>query len=334
MKTYLFLLVSLCTLQAIGQQKTAADYGFRHLQFLYQGDTVHLLIKSKKGEELKPKPLFFFCQGSQPVPLIIDSKEGVYGTFPFKPDSLAAYFHLVIISKPAVPLIKDVTELSPDFTYKDSTGSYPKAYSDRNYLDYYVNRNIEVIKYLHRQPWVLRSPLVAAGHSEGATIVAKLASTFSRITHLIYSGGNPMGRIVSIVANSRRYENDSTRMAEQDIENWKAVVNNPSASDATKGDPYKTTYGFSFPPINYLQKLTIPVFVSFGTKDVGAPFNDYLQLDMIRQHKNNFTFKGYIGTEHNFFGLNADGTTNYNAFNWDKVAMDWLHWLLRTNGAR
>ncbi|WP_315816886.1 hypothetical protein [Paraflavitalea speifideaquila] len=133
-----------------------------------------------------------------------------------------------------------------DLTYKDSTGSYPKAYSDRNYLDYYVNRNIEVIKYLQKQPWILRSTLVAAGHSEGATIVAKLASTFPRITHLIYSGGNPMGRIASIVVNSRRY-------------------------------------------------------------------------------KNNFTFKGYIGTEHNFFGVNPDSTTNYNAFNWDKVALDWLH---------
>jgi pimeloyl-ACP methyl ester carboxylesterase len=333
MKTCILFLLSFCIVQGFAQKKSPADYGFRHIQILYQGDTVDLLIKSKKGEEQKPKPLFLFCQGSQPVPLILHSKEVVYGTFPFKPDSLTTYYHLAIISKPAVPLIKDVSTLS-DLTYKDSTGSYPKAYSDRNYLDYYVDRNIEVIKYLQKQPWILRSTLVVAGHSEGATIVAKLASVFPRITHLIYSGGNPMGRIASIVTNSRRQETDSSRQAEQDIEEWKAIVNNPTASDATKGDPHKTTYGFSIPPITYLQKITIPVFVSFGTNDVAAPFNDYLQLDMIRQHKNNFTFKGYIGTEHNFFGLNPDGSTNYDAFNWDRVALDWLHWLLQTNAVR
>lgn len=333
MKTYFFFLLSICTLQANAQSKSAADYGFTHLKILYKGDTVHLLVKSKKGEEQKPKPLFLFCQGSLPVPLIIDSKQGVYGTFPFKPDSLAVYYHLAIISKPYVPLIMDESMLS-DFTYKDSTGFFPKAYSARNHLDYYVNRNIEVIKFLQKQPWISRTQLVVAGHSEGATIVAKLAATFPRITHLIYSGGNPFGRITSIVTNSRQYETDSTRLAEREIEIWKEIVANPSATYPPEGDSHKTTYDFSIPPINYLQKLTIPVLVSFGTKDVGAPFNDYLQLDMIRQHKNNFTFKGYIGTQHNFFGLNPDGTINYKAFNWDKVGLDWLHWLLRSNAAR
>jgi pimeloyl-ACP methyl ester carboxylesterase len=334
MKTCFLFLLSLCTLPLLAQTKSPADYGFRHLQMLYKGDTVQLLIKSKKGEELKPKPLFLFCQGSQPVPLIIDSKEGVYGTFPFKPDSLAVYYHLAIISKPAVPLIMDVTMLAPNFTYKDSTGDFPKAYSARNHLDYYVNRNIAVIKYLQKQPWITRTQLIAAGHSEGATIVAKLAVTFPKITHLIYSGGNPMGRIASIIANSRHYETDSSREAEQEIETWKAIVNNPSPNYPATGDSYKTTYDFSLPPMQYLQKLTIPVLFTYGTKDVGAPYNDYFRLDMIRQRKNNFTFKGYIGTEHNFFGLNPDGSTNYNAFNWDKVALDWLHWLLQHSPSR
>jgi len=50
-------------------------------------------------------------------------------------------------------------------------------------------------------------------------------------------------------------------------------------------------------------------------------------VDFIRQKKNNFTFKAYIGTEHNFFPMTAENKPNYNIFNWDKVANDWLKWL-------
>lgn len=328
MKPYFLLLLSFCSLHALGQRKSVADYGFTHLQTVYKGDTVHLLIKSKKGEEQKPKPLFFFCQGSLPVPLIIDSKEGVYSTFPFKPDSLAVYYHLAIVSKPYIPLIADVSVLGSDFAFNDSTGDFPKAYSSRNHLDYYVNRNIAVIKFLQKQPWITRSQLVVAGHSEGSTIVAKLAASFPRITHLIYSGGNPFGRITTIITRDRQHETDSNRQAEQDIKKWEEIVANPSANYPPQGDTYKNMYDFSLPPLQHLQKMKIPVLVCYGTKDAGAaPFNDYLRLEMIRQHKNNFTFKAYIGTEHNYFGVNSDGTINYDAFNWNKVGLDWLHWL-------
>jgi pimeloyl-ACP methyl ester carboxylesterase len=328
MKPLFLLLLSFCAMHAIAQNKTAADYGFTHITTMYKGDTVHVLIKSKKGEEKKPKPLFFFCQGSLPIPLIIDSKQGVFGTFPFNPDSLAVHYHLAIVGKPYVPLIADESTLK-DFEYIGHTGDFPKAYTARNLLDYYVNRNIEVIKLLQKQPWISGKQLVVAGHSEGSTVVAKLAVSFPKITHAIYSGGNPMGRMATVVTRSRQRETatDSVHQVERDIDTWKLTVANPSPNYPEKGDSYKTTYDFSLPPIQHLQKLSIPVLVTYGTKDAGCPFNDYMRIEMIRQHKNNFTFKYYIGTEHNFFGVNPDGTIKYDAFNWDKVALDWLHWL-------
>ncbi len=69
------------------------------------------------------------------------------------------------------------------------------------------------------------------------------------------------------------------------------------------------------------------MFITYGTKDLSAPFNDFMRVDFIRKSKNNFTFKAYIGTEHNFFPLTADSKPNYDIFNWDKVADDWLKWL-------
>ena len=86
----LFLFVTLCfSVATLAQTRTAADAGFTHLTLTYKGDPVEVLIKSKKGEEQQQKPLFFFCQGSLPVPLIMYSGNDMYGTFPFNRNSTA-----------------------------------------------------------------------------------------------------------------------------------------------------------------------------------------------------------------------------------------------------
>jgi hypothetical protein len=165
MRKLIYILCLLTCFSAFGQTKTAQDFGFRHLVYKYKTDNLDILIKSKKGEENIPKPLFFFCQGSLPIPLILYQGKDVYGTFPFNPDSLSNKFHLVIVSKPYIPFIADVTFLKPDFTYADSTGKFPKNYSDRNLLSYYVPRNIAIVKYLQQQTWVSTKQLIIAGHS-------------------------------------------------------------------------------------------------------------------------------------------------------------------------
>ncbi len=299
----------------------------------YQGDTVDILIKSKKDEINILKPLFLFCQGGLPIPLMIkyDSlgKQKIYNVFPFNPDSLSKEYHLAIISKPNIPLAINERSLNSDMTYSDSPGSFPKKYIERNLLDYYVQRNIAVIKFLQRQSWISKTKLIVAGHSEGSTIAAKIAFVYPKVTHLIYSSGNPFGRIISIIEMARVMETDTATYAEDAIKNWEKIVADSNNTIAKQGDSYKATYGFSIPPpINYLSKLKIPILVTYGTKDYRlVSFVDYLRVETIRQRKKNFTFKAYIGTEHNFFPLKPNGEINYDIFNWDKVANDWREWL-------
>jgi dienelactone hydrolase len=333
MKKLILAIFLLFYIFSFGQTERPEDFGFRHLQTVYKGDTVDILIKSRKGEELQKKPLLLFCQGSLPIPLIVkyddNGKKGIYHVFVFNPDSLAKAFHLAIINKPYVPLIVDEKSLNRNLTYSDSTGKFPKKYLERNLLDYYVDRDIAAIKFLQSLPWISPNRLVVAGHSEGSTIAAKIAYSFPRVTELIYSGGNPCGRIVTMIEQQRATENDSIHYAEQVFDNWKSIVDNPTNMDASDGDTYRATYGFSVPPpMNYLEKLEIPVLFTYGTKDYGCPFNDYFRVKMTEQKKTNFTFKAYIGVEHNFFPLKADGEINYDIFNWDKVADDWRQWLL------
>ena len=65
-KIILLLLISVTT---FGQKKPE-DFGYRHLTFTYKKLTVDVLIQSKEREENIQKPLFFWCQGSMPQPLL------------------------------------------------------------------------------------------------------------------------------------------------------------------------------------------------------------------------------------------------------------------------
>jgi dienelactone hydrolase len=333
MKNLIVISFLFFTIGAYGQNEQPEDYGFRHLKTVYKGDTVEILIKSKKGQEQKKKPLFLFCQGSLPIPLIIkyadNGKKGIYHVFVFDPDSLSNEYHLAIIGKPFVPLIAEQKSLNSDMTFTDSTKAFPKKYIQRDLLDYYVDRDIAVIKFLQKQSWVSKDKLVVAGHSEGSTIAAKLAFSFPKVTQLIYSGGNPCGRILTMIEQQRAHESDTAKYGEKVFSDWKNIIDNPDNMDASYGDAYKATYQFSIPPMDYMEKLKIPVLITYGTKDYSCPFNDYFRTEMIRQKKENFTFSAYIGVEHNFSPLKANGETNFDIFNWDKVADDWRNWLLR-----
>jgi dienelactone hydrolase len=325
---YLFCLcLSLLFFKVPAQLKAPKDFGFIHLAYKYKSDSVDILVKSSAGEEHIKKPLFFFCQGSQPKPLIIYEQAGAYSVFPFDTDSITKKYHLVIIGKPFIPVVMQADNLGRDFNYTDSAGRAPKAYSDRNLLSYYTARNIDVIKYLQKQSWVSDEQLVVAGHSEGSTIAAKMTSQYPKITHLVFAGGNPLGRIMSIIQKSRAHETETERYADEEFKWWKSVVENKTSMDASQGDTDMATYEFSIPPIEYLTPLKIPVLVSYGTKDWSAPFNDYMQADMIRKGKQNFTFNAYVGMEHNFFALKPDGKPDYETNNWTRVANDWLNWL-------
>ena len=136
-----------------------------------------------------------------------------------------------------------------------------------------------------------------------------------------------MGRIMSMINEKRSIESDSIKEGEDEIDYWKYVVSDKENMDDSTGDTNKATYQFSNPPIHYLEKINRPVLISYGTKDWCTPYVDFMRVDFIRKEKTNFTFNAYIGLEHNFFPLLENGKPNYDIFNWDKVALDWLKWL-------
>ncbi len=302
-------------------QKKPEDFGYKSMSFKFQDDRVDLIIISRKGEEKMAKPLFFFCQGSLPRPVVIYDEKGLFGTLPFNETGFLDDYHIVIVAKPSIPIIANSNTLGDNFMYlKDKEKSIPpKGYTDRNYLDYYVFRNNFIIKQLGKERFVNKSKLIVAGHSEGSTIAAKMASLNPKITHLIYSGGNPFGRIVNILSEEKNKK--------ETLNYWKEVVENANTINYNGGDTFKATYSFSLPQSENLLQLKIPILFTYGSKDVVANYNDLFQIEVIRDRKQNFTFLNYEGLEHNFFSVNENNEANYEMENWDKVANYWLVWL-------
>ncbi|KAA5540137.1 alpha/beta hydrolase [Adhaeribacter rhizoryzae] len=328
-KTFQFLLLLLLISYKIAAQtERPEDFGYRRLQTIYKQDTVNILVLSKKGDEKHKKPLFLFIQGWLPKPLIILQESGKpYMVFPFQSEIFLHDYHLAIISKPCVPLIRKASELRADMAYLDSAGKFPEQYMKRDNLNYYANRNKAVIKYLKKQSWVNNDEVVVAGHSDGAVVAAKLAAVSKDVTHLIFASSNPLGRMTTIITQIRQQDDSVGTITENQIKFWEEVVNEPKNNDIKNEITYKSIYSYSLPPLDTLRKLRIPVMVAYGTKDIAAPFFDYMRVEIIRNKIKNFTFMPYVGREHNFFGFHKNGQVNYDDFGWDKVAMDWNAWL-------
>ena len=313
------------------QPKTPADFGYRHLRMRCQRDTVDILVLSKKGEELRRKPVLFFAQGSLPHPIILYDDKGPYRVIPIQMDSLLARYHFVVVGKPGIPLTGDVRQLGPGGTYADpKTGLPPVAFCQHNYLAYYVRRNAAVLGYLARQPWVQAADITAMGHSEGAPIVARMGRHPAHLRRIIYLNGSSLGRILTITTTGA--DGDTTGSASA-YRRWQAIVAAPNTCDCTQpGDSPLTTASFSETqtPIEDFRHCRIPVFVGYGTLDRAAVSNEYLHLEMIRAGKRNFTFRAYPGVEHNFFGF-TNGQIDYEKAHWDEIARDFLAWMRATN---
>lgn len=331
LKRTLILCLAVFSTNLVIGQNTLEYFGYRQEVIEYGDDLVDILIKSKKGEEDITKPLFFFVQGSTPRPLIFKKDNGdLYPvTYPWVfPPELLDKFHLVTVSKPFIPLIVHRDSLGHNDCYLPDNGHAPKEFIRRDYREYHVKRNIYVLKELLKEKWTSSNQLVLAGHSQGSSVATIMSTQFDKITHLIYSGGNPFGQIMSQLLNAREKENDSTRIAKWSFEQWQRVVDNPNETETPRGgDSNKNISSFSQPILNELLTLKIPTLVTYGTRDNASPFNDYLRIEAMRLKKDNINFLDYIGTEHNFFPKDSCGNVDYKTYNWDKVIVDWLEWV-------
>lgn len=325
MKYFLIILFGTFYLHSEAQPDIQ-QLGCRHLQFKFKEIQTEVLVFSEKHKENEPRPIFFFCQGSLPIPLILYDDQGPYGTLPFSPEVLSQKFHIIIVGKPGVPLMQHIHRLQQNFTIPDTLTKEMEVYVKNNHLDFYVERNHFVLKKIATYPWAKTETLVVAGHSEGATVAAKMAMTNKKIDALIFASGNPLGRIMSMIQKSRSVENTNDSIAHHDFDYLKHLVEVHQHMEDSLSYA-KTDYSFSIPPMEYMLKRHLPVLVTYGTKDYSTPFNDYFRAYCILNKIQHISFQSYHGLDHNFFRADPNGPSPYQDFNWNKVAGDWSKWI-------
>ncbi|TAE22711.1 MAG: hypothetical protein EAZ91_23310 [Cytophagales bacterium] len=318
--------------------------GFTTFTIPFDDDSLTFAVVAREGELTKRKPIFLFRQGSLPIPLFTINPKNNRPSLTELP--LVCYDHeadynFIMIAKPGVPLVQNDAYLDTLFTtrHRPKPEQYTRQYFEHNYLDHYVRQVNAVLDFVSKQPWADPRRIVMAGGSEGYQVAIKAAHSNPRVTHLIAFSGGLQGRHQSImhIERSKQYTGEYTpEEAQQSIEGlqqqWAEVCRDSLNTSAVAGDPNRTQYSFSHGNnLSYLLSLNIPIWIGYGTADVGAVSNDILPIEFARRGKANLTLRAYPAHDHTFYKLTygPNGKVTNKTYNGDAVTRDYFEWLKR-----
>ncbi len=299
-------------------------------------DTIDFIIVDKNINQ--EKPIFLWCQGSQPVPLFCEIENYGFcffggGINNFSYQDIIKEYHLVVISMPMIPIKAKIENLDNQYNYIPNP-KMPNAFSDDfidgNYLENYVDRANIVLNFLKDKSWVDANKLVIAGHSQGTKVATKIAVTNSDVTHLGLFAANPFGRIDQFIREARldaqlgktswgkadSVMNDNYRFYEQ-VNNEDSIIVYPSLK------AWKT---FNETYYDDWLSLDIPIYLTYGTEDQSAALCDIIPLFFIEKQKTNLYLKRHLGLEHNFFEV-ENGKVNYEKSHWNEVMEGFTNWI-------
>lgn len=287
-------------------------------------DTI-TFIKTDTNSVCK-KPTLLFCQGSLPIPLIVQYENRWYqfSCFNFDYRKLSEKYNLIVVSMPHVPSVVSDTELNPDGTYPCLPKSFDAAYKQDNYLEKYVQRANQVIHYILSQSWADSDSLYIIGHSQGATIGVSIARTNEKVKGLAYLSGDPDGRFTQKIKRIRKllYQSKVTPQEAQqqlnELYDWWRDVCSEKQEEGDIGDLSHTWKSFSRPMRETLVHLKIPLFIAYGTEDIAASGCELMPIYFELNGKTDYMIYPVIGCGHNFEEF-TNGQSDWGKMHWQEV---------------
>lgn len=337
MRTLISLFFSISIIFAANAQ-VLKDVNARLFSIVDKGDTINIL-KADTGL-VKKKPTIIFCQGSLPIPLVIDL--GGNGMFipslnNFDYHGLSKKYNFIVISMPHTPPVVPAYMLNTHHQYVPDTAKQTKfdeLYLRDNYLDKYLERAKSVLKYLKKQKWVDATNISVFGHSQGSYVALKLAEQNPSIRAVGYAGGNPSGRFSLFIRQQRRAVISGNITAEEGQKNidgyyelWKSYCKgiNPEGGNS---DRAKTWTSFTMPLWDDLIRLKAPIFITYGTKDLESTEScELLPIYFEKARKTNYLMKPYVGCGHNFEEISSEGVSDYSKMHWVDVMSNFVEWM-------
>lgn len=320
-------------------QSNIKGTSYSHFQIELKNDTIDFVVADTNLNVTKP--VLLFCQGSLPNPLFIDFPDrGILPTAlnNFDIIEMNKLYHVVVISMPKTPVIAGLGNLNHSYRYVLDTAqqnSYSPAFLAADYLENYVNRANLVLKFLRKQKWVNSNQLVVAGHSQGAHIALEIAAKNKNVTQLGLFGYNPLGRIDQYIrmlrkqAESKQISWEVADSIQQKILNNYATYYNPDHPNYQSSE--KSWVSFSKSQVEIIASLELPIYISYGSNDIGSDFCDLLPLYFIEQGKSNYKVIRYPNLDHNFFPVDENGNTDHQNGKWIMVMNEFIKWTTITN---
>ncbi len=275
------------------------------------------------------KPVLLFLQGSLPIPLIIDMDGYKHVNIPFNIEDFLLPYRVVVISMPYTPLVASIHELNKDYCFLLDTAdatSFDPRYLESNVLESYVLRTNAVIADLRKRSWV-GAAIHVIGHSQGAKVACAVASGDRTIQSVGLLGFNAFGRYdVNLRMERNRLKNGEISGDEyvdrinEHYARWCAIKADPSRSD--NGNNSWTSFSIDHTP--YLMAIEVPIFIGYGTEDLGAENCDLLPLSFIDHGRQNYSMHPYPGLDHNFFHVEKGRQAGTR---WTEVMQDVVSWI-------
>lgn len=174
--------------------------------------------------------------------------------------------------------------------------------------------------------------LVVVGASEGGGLAPEVGLSYKRTKAVVSlaGGGWPQGQeskklaereLIASQASPERIQDELARLDSQ----FEEIRLDPTGSKSWsgKGNTYKRWASYLwYSPLDFLEKLKVPVYVAQGTTDVSVPVES---SDAIRDRfkelgKKNLTYRRYEGLDHGWADAKGERQTQ-------KVIGDLLEWL-------
>jgi hypothetical protein len=328
----------ICFSFTVQAQTPIENLNVYRFSIVQQNDTIEYIAAAADLEI--PKPTIIFCQGSLAIPLIINTSSGHF--FPWANwdyTKTIEEFNIVIVSKPNIPLIVHEDDLNSQFCYitdKSNPFSFPQKYLENDNLKKYVDRNNIVIDHLLKQKWVDKHLLAIAGHSQGANIALQTATeNQDKICALGYFSGNIDGRFAEFIRKERNAAKAgfiNEKQAQINIENlykqWQEICREQISGDLSI-NVLRFQKDFSKPFCQIITKLSIPVYIAYGTQDIVSTGCDFLPVYFELEGKTNYRINPYVGLGHNFEEI-IDDISDFSKMHWDNIFDEFLNWL-KTN---
>jgi len=197
--------------------------------------------------------------------------------------------------------------------------SKPDDFDKENIFENWVSDNLVFIRNILSVKLDNDKNIILFGVSEGATVVAKLATLIPEVTHLVVLGGGGYEQSKELEISFAEYQINFENV-------YQEIKKSPEEIKKTfLGHPYRYWSHILFVnPMEFYSKIQIPILLAIGKKDENIPVESarFLQKEFDRLKKTNFKYIEYENCNHVLIDSNQKSHRKdffEEIINWSKI---------------